>query len=165
MAFVIALIVVFLGIYFMKNQEQQNEQRAYENAITSSEPLVLQNFLDMYAAAPLAHRDSIKQHLAALKKVDTDWTDALVNNSKFGYERFLKLHPNSIHSVEASIKIDSLDWLAATQENTAEAFKKYMDDHDDGAYYDEARANYEQLEAQKVTPEDRSGQSAVYHLF
>ena len=43
-AFVFALIVVFLGIYFMKNQERQNEQRAYTNAMLSTEPLVLQNF-------------------------------------------------------------------------------------------------------------------------
>ena len=164
-AFAIALIVVFLGLYFMKEQEQQQEQQAYENALRSDEPLILQNFLDMYAAAPLAHRDSIKQHLAALKKVDTDWTDALVNNSKFGYERFLKLHPNSIHSVEASIKIDSLDWLAATQADTPEAYQLYIDNHEDGAYYDEARANRERLEACKVTPEDRTVVTQVLTAF
>lgn len=154
-AFVIALIVVFLGIYFMKNQEQQNELRAYENAIQSTEPLVLQNFLDMYVDAPLHHRDSIKVHLDALKKIETDWTDAVVNNSKYAYERFMKLYPQSAHNVEAAIRIDSLDWVAATKENTPEAFQKYLTEHEDGAYYDEAHANYERLEAQKVTAEDR----------
>ncbi len=164
-AFVIALIVVFLGVYFMKNQEQQQEQRAYENALSCSEPVVLQNYLDMYVDAPLAHRDSIKLHLDALLKVERDWSDAVVNNSRFAFERFMKLHPESMHKVEAAIKIDSLDWQAALQENTAEAFKKYMSDHTDGANYDEASANYERLEAQKVTPEDRVVVSQLFTTY
>ena len=154
-SFVIALIVVFLGIYFMKNQERENEQRAYESAILSGEPLVLQNFLDMYTNAPRAHCDSIKMRLEALKKIDSDWADAVVNNTKFAYERYMKLYPQSIHNVEAKIKIDSLDWAVATKENTAEAYQAYLNAHEDGAYYDEAHANYEKLEAQKVTAEDR----------
>ena len=149
----------------MKNQEQQQEQRAYENALSCSEPVVLQNYLDMYVDAPLAHRDSIKLHLDALLKVERDWSDAVVNNSRFAFERFMKLHPESMHKVEAAIKIDSLDWQAALQENTAEAFKKYMSDHTDGANYDEASANYERLEAQKVTPEDRVVVSQLFTTY
>ena len=162
---VLALIVVFLGIYFMKNQEMQNEMRAYENAVKSTEPLVLQNFLDMYVDAPKAHRDTIKLHLDALKKIDTDWNDALVNNSKYAYERFVKLHPQSVHNIEAAIKIDSLDWVAATKENTAEAFMKYITEHEDGAFYDEAQANYEHLEAQKVTSEERQMVTQLFTTY
>lgn len=164
-AFVIALIVVFLGIYFMRNMEQQEEMRAYENAIGSGEPLVLQNFLDMYKDAPKAHRDSIQLHLTALQKVEADWRDAVVNNSSLGFERFVKMHPQSSHVVEAGIKIDSLDWIAAKNENTSQSYKKYMDAHEDGAYYDEAHAIYEQLEAQKVTPEDRLVVSQLFTTF
>jgi hypothetical protein len=164
-AFVISLIVVFLGIYFIKNQEQQNEQRAYENAIMSTEPLVLQNFLDMYTDAPRAHCDSIKMRLESLKKVDKDWTDALVNNTKFAFERYMKMYPQSPHNVEAKIKIDSLDWQSALKENTAEAFQAYLNAHEDGAYYDEARSNFEKLEAQKVTSEDRLVVSQLFVTF
>ena len=89
--FVIALIAVFLLIYFMKNQERQVEQRAYENAVKSTEPLVLQNFLDMYGDAPKVHRDSIQLLLNGLKKIENDWHDAMVNNSKTAFERFVKL--------------------------------------------------------------------------
>ena len=163
--FVIALIVVFLGIYFMKNQERQVEQRAYENAIKSTEPLVLQNFLNMYGNAPKAHRDSIQLLLNGLKKIEDDWRDAVVNNSKHGFERFVKMHPQSGHVIEAGIKIDSLDWIAAKNENTSEAFQKYMQSHEDGAYYDEAHANYEQLEAEKVKPEDRLVVSQLFTTF
>ena len=161
-AFVLALIVVLLGLYFMKTQEKEQEQAAYENAMNSTEPMVLQSFLAVYKDAPLAHRDSIKVHLQSLMKVENDWNDALVNNSKFAFERFLKLHPESLHKVEATIKIDSIDWETAKNENTAEAYKKYFTDHEDGAYYDEATANYERLEAQKVTAED---QLVVKQLF
>ena len=164
-AFALALIVVLLGLYFMKNQEQKNEQRAYENAITSSEPLVLQNFLDMYVDAPLAHRDSIKVHLEALKKIDSDWADALVNNSRNAYERYMKLHPSSRYIKEAMIKIDSLDWIAATKLNTVEAFKKYITDHEDGIYVDEARANFERLEAQKLTDDDRQMVVSLFNSY
>ncbi len=163
--FVIALIAVFLLIYFMKNQERQVEQRAYENAIKSTEPLVLQNFLDMYGDAPKVHRDSIQLLLNGLKKIENDWHDAMVNNSKTAFERFVKLHPQSGHVVEAGIKIDSLDWIAAKNENTSDAFKKYMEDHEDGAYYDEAHASYEQLEAEKVKPEDRLVVSQLFTTF
>lgn len=154
-SFIVALILVLLGVYFVRNQEQQNEMRAYENAMKSSEPQILENYLDMYADAPASHRDSIRTHLEALRRADTDWADALVSNTRYAFERFLKLHPQSIHSVEADIKIDSLDWVAALNENTVEAFQAYLDRHNDGSYYDEARAKLEQLESQKLTPEDR----------
>lgn len=161
-AFVIALIVVFLGIYFMKDQEQQNEMRAYHNAIQSTEPQVLQNFLDMYGDAPAEHLDSVKFALDALRKVETDWKNAIVSNSRFAYEQFLKQHPQSVHNVEANIKIDSLDWVKAVKENTAESFQTYLMEHGDGAYYDEARSQYEQIESQKITAEDRQ---MVVQLF
>lgn len=164
-AFVIALIVVFLAIYFMKNQEQENELRAYRNAIASTEVLVLQNFLDMYADAPRAHRDSILASLQALRKVDSDWADALVNNSKTAFERFRRQHPQSIYDVEASIKIDSLDWVKAVDENTTESFQAYIDAHADGVYYDEARARYEQLEAQRTTAADRQMVAQVFTSY
>ena len=154
-SFVIVLILVLLGLYFVRHQEQENEMRAYQTALKSNEPQVLQNYLDMYADAPAYHRDSIRVCLEVLRKVDSDWTEALLNNTRYGFERFLKLHPQSIHSVEADIKIDSLDWVAALNENTVEAFQAYLNRHNDGSYYDEARAKLEQLESQKLTPEDR----------
>ena len=164
-AFVLALIVVFLGLYFMKNQEMQNEQRAYENAIQSSEPLVLQNFLDMYVDAPRAHRDSIMAHLEAMKRLDVEWNNALVSNSKFALEQFLKRYPNSPYRVDALLRIDSLDWVAATTENTAEAYQKYLTEHADGTYYDEAHTNFERLEAQKITTEDREVISQLFVTY
>lgn len=154
-SFIVALIVVLLCLYFVRNQEQQNEKRAYENAMKSSEPQILENYLNIYAEAPACHRDSIRSHLETLQRADSDWADALVSNTSYAFERFLKLHPQSIHSVEADIKIDSLDWIAALNENTIDAFQAYLNRHNDGSYYDEARAKLEQLESQKLTPDER----------
>lgn len=154
-SFIVALIVVLLCLYFVRNQEQQNEKRAYENAMKSSEPQILENYLSIYAEAPACHRDSIRSHLEALQRADSDWADALVSNTSYAFERFLKLHPQSIHSVEADIKIDSLDWIAALNENTIDAFQAYLNRHNDGSYYDEARAKLEQLESQKLSPDER----------
>ena len=62
-AFVVALVaslaVVFLGIYLMNKMDQQNETDAYERAIISGEPLILQDYLLRYQQAPKERRDSV----------------------------------------------------------------------------------------------------------
>ena len=164
-AFVIVLIAVFLGVYFYKTTQEQNELRAYENAIRSSEPAVLQNFLDMYVDAPTQHRDSIEAHLTMLKKIDTDWTNALLSGSKAEMEKYMKMHPQSVHNVEAKLKIDSLDWVSANAEGSQQAYKRYMEEHADGAYYDEARDKFDRLEAQKLNSDDRQMVSRLFSSF
>jgi uncharacterized membrane protein YvbJ len=135
---VIALIIVLVGFYFYKTQEQENELRAYENAWQSDQPAVLQNYLDMYLQAPMAHRDSIKARLQALRQIDIDWDNAQLSGSKAEIEKYMKRHPNSIHNVEAKLLIDSLDWVAACMDDTSESYQTYLSAHYDGAHYDEA---------------------------
>ena len=154
-ALILALAIVCVGYWYYLRTQQENELRAYENAIRSSEPAVLQNFLDVYADATRAHRDSIELRLQQLKQVDKDWTHAVLSGSKVELERYMKLYPNSVHNVEAQIKIDSLDWLTAMQENTPEAYQAYLQSHQDGAHYDEALAKFERLEAAKVNTDDK----------
>ena len=146
MAFILALIIVFLGIYFVQKTQMQNEQRSYENAMMSNEPAVLQNFLDMYIDAPVAHRDSIKVHLEALKKIDRDWDNARISESKKTLQLFIDRNPDNVHVREAQVLIDSLDFVAAKRLDTMDAFKKYMEEHEQGYYYDEARSEYDRLE-------------------
>lgn len=164
-AFVIALVIVGVVAYLNYNADKQNEMDAYENAMASSEPSVLQNFLDIYIDAPQAHRDSIEAHLEALKTVDTEWTNAVVSNSKTALERYIKLHPGSIHIPEAKIKIDSIDWVAAKTANTPEAYENYINTHSDGLHYDEARAAYDKADAGQVSDEDRQMVSELCSHF
>ena len=145
MAFVLALIIVFLGIYFYQKSQQENELRAYENAMMSSEPAVLQNFLDMYIDASVAHRDSVKAHLEILKKVDRDWENAVRSKSKAALQLFIDRNPDNIHIPEAKLIIDSLDFDAAKLEDSMESYQKYMDTHQQGQYYDEAANAYDRL--------------------
>jgi len=160
-AVVIALIVVFVGIYFYKTQEQQNELRAYENAMMSDQPAVLQNFLDMYVEAPTAHRDSIKAHLTALKQIDIDWGNALASGSKAELEKYMKRHPNSVHNVEAKLQIDSLDWVAACRIDTPDSYQAYLNDHYDGAHYDEAMTAFDRRKEEEEAKRRKAIQDSI----
>ena len=159
--FVIALIIVFLGIYFYQKTQQENEQRAYENAMMSTEPAVLQNFLDMYVDATMAHRDSIKAQLEALKKIDRDWENAVASKSKAALQLFIDRNPGNIHLPEARLIIDSLDFDAAKLENTMEGYQKYMDTHQQGNYYDEAANAYDQLKEEAERKRRQAEQDSI----
>ena len=161
----IAIGIVAIGLYFYYHMQQQNENDAYENAMLSSEPAVLQNYLDMYGDAPQEHRDSITSHLEILKKVDTDWANALVNNSKMAFQQYMQTHPNSVHQREALLKIDSVDWAQTVRENTPEAYQQYMTVHQDGMYYDEAKLNYDKTMSLVVTPADKEMVSQLFNQY
>ncbi len=49
--------------YFYDNANRNKEMEAYEYAMQSSDPMVLQSYLDTYKDADEAHRDSIMAHL------------------------------------------------------------------------------------------------------
>ena len=159
--FVIALIIVFLGIYFYQKSQQEIEMRAYENAMMSTEPAVLQNFLDMYIDASVAHRDSIKAHLEILKKVDRDWQNALASRSKATLQLFMDRNPENIHVTEARLMIDSLDFEAAKLEDTMDAYQKYMDNHQQGAYYDEAANAYDRIRVEAEAKRRQAQQDSI----
>lgn len=159
---VAVLIIVFGGLHIYNNTQDENELEAYENALDSNEPTVLQSYLDMYGDAPVAHRDSILARLDIIRKNDVEWTNAVLSGSKAALERYIKMHPESAHLAEAKIKIDSLDWAMALSTNTPEAYQEYIDNHMDGLYVDEARNRFENLDAQKVTPNDEQAISSLF---
>ena len=152
---VIALIIVLLGLYFYQTSQQQSELHAYENAVSSDEPAVLQNFLDIYTDAPQAHRDSVMARLDELKKIDLEWDNVLASKNKGELERYVARHPGNIHVTEARMLIDSLDWVTAQAENTADAYQLYLDAHPDGYHIDEARDLFERVEALRLQTEER----------
>lgn len=148
--FVLALIIVFLGIYYAQKTQKENEMRAYENAMMSTEPAVLQNFLDMYIEAPVAHRDSIKAHLQVLMKIDRDWENARISKSKSALQIFIDRNSDNVHVHEARQMIDSIDFETARMGNSMESYKKYMEEHEQGYYYDEAKNAYDRLEEEMI---------------
>jgi hypothetical protein len=162
---VIALIIVLLGLYFYQNTQQQNELHAYENAIASSEPTVLQNFLDVYVDAPSSHRDSVMAHLKELQRTDQEWDHAQAGKSKTELQRYIERHPGNVHVSEARLMIDSLDWVAAMAENTADAYQLYMDEHTSGTHYDEAREQFERLDAMRIRQSERDTLRVLFHQY
>ena len=164
-ALVIALSVLFVGYYFYQHTQRQNELYAYENALQSNEPAVLQNFLDIYMEAPQEHRDTIEAHLEQLKLIDLEWQNAANSKSKTALLRYIKLHPESVHVTEAKFIIDSLDWINAANINTMESYKDYMETHSDGLHYDDAKMNYDKLADRIVTPADEKMISQLFSNY
>ena len=164
-ALVIALGVSFVGYYFYQHTQTQNEQYAYENAMQSSEPAVLQNFLDIYTAAPQIHRDSVMAHLEQLKLIDLEWQNAVRSQSKAALLKYMQLHPESVHVTEARLLIDSLDWIQAANLNTIEAYRTYMEAHNDGLHYDDAKMNYDKLSDRIVSPQEEQMISSLFNTY
>ena len=59
---VVAVVAVAICYAFYSNAQSDKENEAYEYAMTSSDPTVLQSYLDTYKGAPEAHIDSIQAH-------------------------------------------------------------------------------------------------------
>lgn len=164
-AFVFALIVCALCFYFYSNAKTSKEQEAYEFAMRSNDPLVLQTYLDNNLDAPTEHRDSIMAHLDMLKRQDNDWTNALVSGSKAALQEYLAKHPDSEHKAEAQHKIDSIDWSDAINENTMESIQAYLDEHANGEHVDEANDALKKIKANTVQAEDKTLVTTVLRRF
>ena len=162
---VVVLIVLVLGgvLYaFYRNAQGDKEEAAYEYALSSNDPQVLQNYLDTYTDAPEAHRDSISAHLEYFAQLDRDWTNVVVSGSKSDFERYIEQHPNSPFCQIAQHKIDSIDWSKADATNTIEAVQLYLEQHPDGEHFDEANDKLKTLNANTVSPEDKILIGAVF---
>jgi hypothetical protein len=164
-SFFIALVVVGIGYYMYSSAQDNKENEAYEYAMTSTDPAVLQSYLDTYKDAPTAHLDSIQAHLALLQQNDQDWTNALMSNSKSSLEAYLNSHPNSQHRQEALNRIDSIDWNVAERENSIEAFETYLQEHPAGGHIDEARDNIKKAKSKDLQPQEKQMISSLFRRF
>lgn len=145
-ALIIAIAAISVGYYYYHDRVSENEERLYERAMQSTEPAILQQYLDFYPKAPKAHRDSVEAHLKALKMVDIEWAEAIARNSSAFLERFISRHPKNVHVPDALIRIDSLDYARALDSCTVEAFSQYLQKHREGMYYDYASLKLDSLQ-------------------
>lgn len=167
-AIAIAVIAVLgCGIWYATsaNSLRGDEQTAYVNAMNSSDPAVLQDYLDSFKDAPQEHIDSIQAHLDILKANDAEWTNALLSNSKSALQQYVDSHPGSLHKAEALHKIDSIDWADSKRKNTPEAFQAYLAEHGDGEHAVEAQESLDKLSATTISPEDKQYVSATFQQF
>lgn len=159
---VVALLFIGLGAYFFFGSSGNKEQQAYEYALNSNDPAVLESYLNNYRDADPMHRDKISQQLAQLKQSELDWTNTMVSGSKTALADFLSKYPNSTHKAEAERKIDSLDWLVAKKANTAEAYNLYVTEHPNGVYIDEANNNLNVAKTKNITPKEKEMLALVF---
>lgn len=165
LSFVFAMLVCGIMYYFYDSANKNKEQEAYEYAMQSSDPMVLQSYLDTYKDADEAHRDSIMAHLSMLQQVDNDWTNAMVSGSKEALEAYLQKYPNSPHKQEAWNKIDSIDWQMALKENSVDSYQAYLDAHADGSHIEEAEQALKKIKSSEVQPEESQMISGLFRQF
>lgn len=165
-AFIIALAICGVCFYFYNQAKDNKEREAYEYAMTSNDPMVLQSYLDTYRAdAPEEHIDSIQSHLAILRQQDQEWTNVLVSGSKAALEDYLAKHPDTPHRGEINNKLDSLDWVDAQRQNTVDAYQEYLNSHPEGAHIDEAAENIKKVKSKEVQPEERARLNDLFRKF
>lgn len=166
---IISLIFAFLvcGIfyYFYDNANKNKELEAYEYAMQSSDPMVLQSYLDTYKDADEAHRDSIMAHLELLKQTDQDWTNAVVSGSKEALQAYLDKYPDSPHKQEVLNKIDSIDWNVAKNADNVEAYQAYLAAHADGSHIEEAENAMKKAKSRDLQPEEKEMVSSLFRHF
>lgn len=165
-AVVVALLVGGICWYFSHQTNVERENQAYELAMQSSDPQVVQKYLDTYQDdAPSEHIQAIEDHLAALKQVDSDWTNAVVSGSKSALEQYIAQHPDSPFKALAIHKIDSIDWAMATSSNTVEAMEAYLEQHSDGEHVEDANMKIKDLNSKTLQPEEKLMISGVFDSF
>ena len=166
---IISLIFAFLvcGIfyYFYDSANKNKELEAYEYAMQSSDPMVLQSYLDTYKDADEAHRDSIMAHLELLKQTDQDWTNTVVSGSKEALQAYLDKYPNSPHKQEVLNKIDSIDWNVAKNADNVEAYQAYLAAHADGSHIEEAENAMKKAKSRDLQPEEKDMVSSLFRHF
>lgn len=163
-----AAIIVIGGIFWYatsQNELHGDEQEAYLNAMNSSDPAVLQDYLDSFKDAPQEHIDSIEAHLKILQLNDAEWTNALLSNSKTALQQYLEKHPETIHQTEIEHKIDSIDWSSCSRQNTPEAYQEYLNAHANGEHAVDAKEKLDKLDATTVNGDDKQMVASAFRKF
>lgn len=162
-AAITAAVLLFLYNQGVGASKANNEQEAFAQAMSSSEPTVLKNYLKENPSASKAHRDSISAHLKVLttttqdmQQADNDLSVALTSNSKEVLQQFIAKYPDSKHRGELEAKIDEIDWAGAVAKNNENAYLGYKAQHPNGIHSKEADEKLKNI----LTPE-KAEESAV----
>ena len=162
-AAITAAVLLFLYNQGVGASKANNEQEAFAQAMSSSEPTVLKNYLKENPSASKAHRDSISARLKVLttttqdmQQADNDLSVALTSNSKEVLQQFIAKYPDSKHRGELEAKIDEIDWAGAVAKNNENAYLGYKAQHPNGIHSKEADEKLKNI----LTPE-KAEESAV----
>lgn len=162
---ILALAICGGGYWFYSSTQNDKEEVAYEKAMASGDMAEMQAFLDEYADAPQAHRDSIQSRMTMYNTEMREWNDVVISNSRSALQQYLDEHPDAVHAKDAIRMIDSIDWQSAVSASTPEALKSYIEGHPNGNYVDKANDMIRDMNATVVQPEERQMVSSLLKSF
>ncbi len=165
----IALTIAGTVYYFYTNAQEEKELEAYEYAMQSTDPMVLQNYLSKYMEAPREHRDSVNALLTRIKMEDNEWENTVNSGSRGALLEYIKENPDSPHLAEAKNKVDSIDYNQAMRDykgnKGVEILQKYLTEHPNGKYVDAIQQILDEQKDVQLTPEELDLAKSVCRKF
>lgn len=161
---VIALVLCG-GVAYYYNDLGRQEESDYVLAAQSTDPLVIEEYLNKYKDTNPEHRDSLQARLATIQQIDKEWTDVLMTGSRDQIEQYAKTHPNSPHKAEAMNKVDSMDFAHVNKDKTIDAFINYVKQHPNGRFVNDANAAIDAIKMTQLQPEETKMVKALFKKF
>lgn len=161
---VIALVLCG-GVAYYYNDLGRQEESDYVLAAQSTDPLVIEEYLNKYKDTNPEHRDSLQARLATIQQIDKEWTDVLITGSRDLIEQYAKTHPNSPHKAEAMNKVDSMDFAHVMKDKTIDAFINYVKQHPNGRFVNDANAAIDAIKMTQLQPEETKMVKALFKKF
>lgn len=161
---VIALVLCG-GVAYYYNDLGRQEESDYVLAAQSTDPLVIEEYLNKYKDTNPEHRDSLQARLATIQAIDKEWTDVLITGSRDLIEQYAKTHPNSPHKAEAMNKVDSMDFAHVMKDKTIDAFVNYVKQHPNGRFVNDANAAIDAIKMTQLQPEETKMVKALFKKF
>ena len=161
---VIALVLCG-GVAYYYNDLGRQEESDYALAAQSTDPLVIEEYLNKYKDTNPEHRDSLQARLATIQAIDKEWTDVLITGSRDLIEQYAKTHPNSPHKAEAMNKVDSMDFAHVMKDKTIDAFINYVKQHPNGRFVNDANAAIDAIKMTQLQPEETKMVKALFKKF
>ena len=161
---VIALVLCG-GVAYYYNDLGRQEESDYVLAAQSTDPLVIEEYLNKYKDTNPEHRDSLQARLATIQQIDKEWTDVLMTGSRDQIEQYAKTHPDSPHKAEAMNKVDSMDYAHVMKDKTIDAFINYVKQHPNGRFVNDANAAIDAIKMTQLQPEETKMVKALFKKF
>ena len=152
-------------VAFFYNDASRQEESDYALASQSTDPLVIEEYLNKYKDKNPEHRDSLQARLAIIRQIDKEWTDVVISGSRNLLEQYIKTHPDSPHKAEAINKVDSMDFANVMKDKTIDAFINYVKQHPNGRFVNDANAAIDAIKMTQLQPEETKMVKALFKKF
>ena len=162
---VVALALCGVVAFYYNDMNRQKEEADFALAAQSTDPLVIEEYLNKYKDMNPEHRDSLQARLAVIQEMDKEWTDVVVSGSRDQLEHYAKTHPDSPHKAEALDKLDSMDYAHVMKDKTMDAFAQYVKQHPNGRFVNDANAAIDAIKMTQLQPEETKMVKALFRKF